>query len=81
MKYLLLLTLLTLSSCAEPQPIVVPQKEKDIAWQYSQLEYRSEVVKWKVKQAEIQVKYDQGTIERTAADLERRKTILRESHL
>lgn len=64
MKYLLIAAL-ALTSCSHPPP------ERTIAWQFNQIEYRSEVVKWKVKEAEVQVSLDEGVINKTAADLEK----------
>ena len=70
MKYILLLTLLVFASCAEPPKPVPPHKEREISLQYSQLEYRAAVVKWKVKEAEVQAEIDFGVINKTEVNLE-----------
>ena len=64
MKYTILLLSLVVASCAEP-----PKN----SLQFNQMEYRSTVVVWKVKEAEIQAQFDYGVIAKTAADLTKAK--------
>jgi multidrug resistance efflux pump len=65
MKYLLLFALLLLPSCAEPE------KPRSVSTQYNQSENRAAVVVWRIKAAEIKARNDFGSIDRTAASLDR----------
>lgn len=61
MKYLLLSVVL-IAGCSKPS---------SISSQFNEVEYRSAVVRWKVKEAEIQVSLDEGAVIKAAADFEK----------
>lgn len=61
MRYLLLSVVL-IAGCSKPS---------SISSQFNEVEYRSAVVRWKVKEAEIQVSLDEGAVIKAAADFEK----------
>lgn len=61
MRYLLLSVVL-IAGCSKPP---------SISSQFNEVEYRSAVVRWKVKEAEIQVSLDEGAVIKAAADFEK----------
>ena len=61
MRYLLFSVVL-IAGCSKPS---------SISSQFNEVEYRSAVVRWKVKEAEIQVSLDEGAVIKAAADFEK----------
>jgi multidrug resistance efflux pump len=61
MRYLLLIAVL-LAGCTKPS---------SISSQFNEVEYRSAVVRWKVKEAEIQISLDEGAVVKAEADFEK----------
>ncbi len=61
MRYLLLAVVL-IAGCSKPS-LISPQ--------FNEVEYRSAVVRWKVKEAEIQVSLDEGAVVKADADFEK----------
>ena len=75
MGYLLLLLLLLLPSCAQPE------KPRSVSCQYNQLEDRAAVIQWRLKEVEVQARNDFGTIDRMAAHLDKADKVMKRAEV